>query len=435
MAEKIRVLVVGGKPYDLSEEFLERFEVVKHVEQDQSVSASLSHIRVDYVLVLTNWVEHASINAVKNRVSAPIVFLNKGWVHQKRELERRGILTPDAPAPAPAAVSSVPVVAPASGGGDRDRHEGEEADEPPKFAPCGNLTRELERWRGIRTGPYESLRVLAREARKYAEFSGMSMGETLKSLDEAVEKGVVAGTPGRYFVNYCPEIALRLVDVDDSVEREKKEGEDLPGSPIKSPPSSIPFLSDEIVNGVWMEIFSDLGYLDENARYTRAFWDEDLSAVTVMFDYIVNHGALDKMKSPGFRRDLARVFSERLGRDVSVKISGPDRVTVPPGDKTHKVEVVDVHVFFDGPEVVFKETTGECFGAFFPMPESQAPVLELISAALGSGDSAVSEFVRLVTIGNSESIEEYMKKTLVGKKLRILGHFIADCFVCRGIYA
>ena len=93
-SRKFTVLMVGGKPFNVPPEFYQHFDLVKHIEQDSSKpSGSLPN--VDYIVVLTNWVDHSTIEQVKRKLpGTPVVYVQKGWNAMRAEFERRGIIKP-----------------------------------------------------------------------------------------------------------------------------------------------------------------------------------------------------------------------------------------------------------------------------------------------------------------------------------------------------
>lgn len=100
---KPRVLLIGGKPFNVPKEFGEHFDLIRHIEQDERHIAMLP--KVDYIVVLTNWVNHSAIAACRRQLNAvPLVWVNKGWNAMEAEFLRRGIIKPE-----PVAVPAVQV--------------------------------------------------------------------------------------------------------------------------------------------------------------------------------------------------------------------------------------------------------------------------------------------------------------------------------------
>ncbi len=91
--ERQRVIIVGGRDYNIPKELRERFEIVRHYEQKTSRIDQLP--AADYVFVITDFVNHNVVDAVKRQSSIPVVWLGRGWSHMKLELQRRSILPPD----------------------------------------------------------------------------------------------------------------------------------------------------------------------------------------------------------------------------------------------------------------------------------------------------------------------------------------------------
>ena len=90
---KKRILVVGGKPFNLPRQLADHFYIVKQIEQDQKRFQIPQNI--EFVLVLTNWVNHTAIQTVQRQTNVPIIWVRKGWNAMKAELQRRGLVPPD----------------------------------------------------------------------------------------------------------------------------------------------------------------------------------------------------------------------------------------------------------------------------------------------------------------------------------------------------
>jgi hypothetical protein len=91
--EKKKVLIVGGLPFNIPAELREIFDIVKHVEEGTARLADLP--AVDYVFVMSDFASHKMLQVVKDRATAPIIYLRKGWASMKEELALRCILPPD----------------------------------------------------------------------------------------------------------------------------------------------------------------------------------------------------------------------------------------------------------------------------------------------------------------------------------------------------
>jgi hypothetical protein len=100
---RYKVLLVGGMDYNVPPELKDSFEIVRHITQGSKFQQLP---QADYVLVITEWASHNLVEAVKNAVSAPVIFLPRGWAAMKELLEARSILTPQAPAQAEASAPS-----------------------------------------------------------------------------------------------------------------------------------------------------------------------------------------------------------------------------------------------------------------------------------------------------------------------------------------
>lgn len=103
MDGKPRVLLIGGKPFNVPKEFETHFDLIRHIEQDERHISMLP--KVDYIVVLTNWVNHSAIAACRRQLAAiPLVWVNKGWNAMEAEFVRRGIIKPE-----PVAVPAIQV--------------------------------------------------------------------------------------------------------------------------------------------------------------------------------------------------------------------------------------------------------------------------------------------------------------------------------------
>jgi hypothetical protein len=93
MAQKHKILLVGGMDYNVPPELKDVFDVVKHVTQGSKFQ---SLPQADYVFIITEWAGHNLVEMVKQKVSAPIIPLVRGgWKAIKMDLQRRSILPPD----------------------------------------------------------------------------------------------------------------------------------------------------------------------------------------------------------------------------------------------------------------------------------------------------------------------------------------------------
>lgn len=88
--KKPRLLVIGGKPFNIPPPLKAYFEIAKHIEQDQS---KFSICSADYILVITNWVNHSAIQSARKALpNTPVVWVKKGWPSMRAEFIRRGII-------------------------------------------------------------------------------------------------------------------------------------------------------------------------------------------------------------------------------------------------------------------------------------------------------------------------------------------------------
>jgi hypothetical protein len=91
--EKPKAVLVGGKAFNISEEFHKRFNIVRHFDQDAHRISAVQGIAI--ILILRDFVSHNMIERVKAMFPrTPIVAAHKGWSHMYTELERRRLLPP-----------------------------------------------------------------------------------------------------------------------------------------------------------------------------------------------------------------------------------------------------------------------------------------------------------------------------------------------------
>ncbi len=95
-----RLLIIGGKPFNVPPRLKDYFEIARHVEQEERKLGTLP--TVDYILVITNWVNHGAIaTARKVLPGVPVIWVRKGWPAMSAELRRRGLIPEEAVAPEP----------------------------------------------------------------------------------------------------------------------------------------------------------------------------------------------------------------------------------------------------------------------------------------------------------------------------------------------
>jgi len=93
MDRKPRVIVVGGRPRHIPDEFREYFDVVKHLSVTDTKTTRFGQLpRADYVFSISNFVSHNMMEAAKSKTGHKPIHLNKGWNSMKAELERRGLI-------------------------------------------------------------------------------------------------------------------------------------------------------------------------------------------------------------------------------------------------------------------------------------------------------------------------------------------------------
>lgn len=93
VAEKPRIILVGGMDYNIPDEIKERFDIVKHITQGSKYNMLP---QADYVFVITQWANHNIVGQVKRECKIPVVWLPQGWASMKAELQKRSLLPPDA---------------------------------------------------------------------------------------------------------------------------------------------------------------------------------------------------------------------------------------------------------------------------------------------------------------------------------------------------
>jgi len=93
---KRRMLVIGGKAFNIPKQLHDHFNIVKQIEQDERRVPQLPH--VDYVLCITNWVNHGAIATARKQIpNVPMIWVRKGWNAMRAELVRRGLIPDEVP--------------------------------------------------------------------------------------------------------------------------------------------------------------------------------------------------------------------------------------------------------------------------------------------------------------------------------------------------
>jgi hypothetical protein len=112
VAEKAKVILVGGMDYNIPDELKERFEIVKHIAQGSKYNMLP---QAQYIFVITQWANHNIVDQVKRECKIPVIWLRQGWASMKADLQKRSLLPPDAsPEVAPQVPASQSDAAPAS---------------------------------------------------------------------------------------------------------------------------------------------------------------------------------------------------------------------------------------------------------------------------------------------------------------------------------
>ena len=91
-----KMIVVGGKDYNVSKHLRNTFEIVLHVEQDGKAPPSLPP--ADFILVIANWIDHGRLNHVRSIApkNCPIVYTRRGgWSEAVNRLEELKLITED----------------------------------------------------------------------------------------------------------------------------------------------------------------------------------------------------------------------------------------------------------------------------------------------------------------------------------------------------
>lgn len=94
VAEKTKIILVGGMDYNVPDDLKNSFEIVKHITQGSKYNTLP---QAEYVFVITNWANHNIVDQVKREAKVPIVWLPQSWAAMKDTLQKRSLLPPDAP--------------------------------------------------------------------------------------------------------------------------------------------------------------------------------------------------------------------------------------------------------------------------------------------------------------------------------------------------
>ena len=93
-----RLLIIGGKQFNIPPRLKDYFDIARHIEQEERKLGTLPN--VDYILVITNWVNHGAIaSARKVMPKTPVIWVRKGWPAMSAELRRRGLIPEEAVVP------------------------------------------------------------------------------------------------------------------------------------------------------------------------------------------------------------------------------------------------------------------------------------------------------------------------------------------------
>lgn len=94
MAEKTKIILVGGMDYNVPQDLKDAFDIVTHITQGSKYNTLP---QAEYVFVITQWANHNIVDQVKREAKIPIVWLPQGWAGMKDTLQKRSLLPPDAP--------------------------------------------------------------------------------------------------------------------------------------------------------------------------------------------------------------------------------------------------------------------------------------------------------------------------------------------------
>lgn len=206
VAEKAKIILVGGMDYNIPDELKERFEIVKHIAQGSKYNMLP---QADFVFVITQWANHNIVEQVKRECKAPVIWLRQGWASMKADLQKRSLLPPDAS----------PEVAP-------------QAPEPPaSTAPASTLgLSEAEIWKKFGEKMVEACRTL------------MTLGQKVPKK-ELLEIMAMAGPPPEDCQLFLPKLQMlgiiaptknglwRLASSDE--EAYEEEGDEVVAAPPK----------------------------------------------------------------------------------------------------------------------------------------------------------------------------------------------------------
>lgn len=207
MAEKARIILVGGMNYNIPDELKEKFEIVKHITQGSKYNLLP---QAQYVFVLTDYANHNIVEQVKKDSKLPVIWLQRGWAAIKAELQKRSLLPPDTPEAAPAAPA------------------------PQNSAPASTLgLSEAEIWKKFGEKMVEACR------------GALKMGDKVSEA-ELLEVISLAGPPVEDCKLFLPKLQMLGVIAPTkndlwrlaSSEEEAYEDEDPEEAPLKAPPKT-----------------------------------------------------------------------------------------------------------------------------------------------------------------------------------------------------
>ena len=85
-----KLMIVGGKPFNVPGQVYRHFEVIQHITQEQR--KPVAKTGAEYILVIRSWVSHGQVrDAVSANPTAKVVQIIKGWAHMIEQFQKYGI--------------------------------------------------------------------------------------------------------------------------------------------------------------------------------------------------------------------------------------------------------------------------------------------------------------------------------------------------------
>jgi hypothetical protein len=111
VAEKTKIILVGGMDYNVPNDLKQFFDIVKHITHGSKYNTLP---QAEYIFVMTNYANHNIVEQVKGETKMPIIWLPQGWAAMKDTLQKRSLLPPDAPEVSAAPVAPAAHAAPST---------------------------------------------------------------------------------------------------------------------------------------------------------------------------------------------------------------------------------------------------------------------------------------------------------------------------------